>query len=125
MHKKRTEGRGDEISESVNVPPTVSATTAPVKRVSGSGGGGGASSGGDGSGSDTPKNKANAFHRRSPSFGSDKDQNPLFEYFGWVYHLGVNSIGHEYCHLRFLFIKGKYMEMYRRDPHENPGIVSS
>ncbi|XP_061990763.1 protein ENHANCED DISEASE RESISTANCE 2 isoform X2 [Rosa rugosa] len=45
-----------------------------------------------------------------------------FEYFGWVYHLGVNSIGHEYCHLRFLFIRGKYVEMYKRDPHENPGI---
>lgn len=47
-----------------------------------------------------------------------------FEYFGWVYHLGVNSIGHEYCHLRFLFIRGKYVEMYKRDPHENPDIVS-
>lgn len=46
-----------------------------------------------------------------------------FEYFGWVYHLGINSIGHEYCHLRFLFIRGKYVEMYKRDPHENPGIV--
>ncbi|KAK3033197.1 hypothetical protein RJ639_036989 [Escallonia herrerae] len=45
-----------------------------------------------------------------------------FEYFGWVYHLGVNSIGHEFCHLRFLSIRGKYLEMYKRDPHENPGI---
>ncbi|XP_062158230.1 protein ENHANCED DISEASE RESISTANCE 2-like isoform X2 [Alnus glutinosa] len=41
---------------------------------------------------------------------------------GWVYHLGVNSIGHEYCHLRYLFIRGKYIEMYKRDPNENPGI---
>lgn len=47
--------------------------------------------------------------------------NDAFEYFGWVYHLGVNSIGHEYCHLRFLYIRGKYMEMYKRDPHENHG----
>lgn len=47
--------------------------------------------------------------------------NNAFEYFGWVYHLGVNSIGHQYCHLRFLFIRGKYVEMYKRDPHENPG----
>lgn len=46
-----------------------------------------------------------------------------FEYFGWVYHLGANKIGHEYCHLRFLFIRGKYVEMYKRDPHENPDIV--
>jgi hypothetical protein len=52
--------------------------------------------------------------------GEDKGR---FEYFGWVYHLGVNSIGHEYCHLRFLFIRGKYIEMYKRDPHQNPGIV--
>ncbi|KAK9698017.1 hypothetical protein RND81_08G077000 [Saponaria officinalis] len=47
---------------------------------------------------------------------------PKFEYFGWVYHLGVNKIGHEYCHLRFLFIRGKYIEMYTRDPHDNPAI---
>lgn len=48
-----------------------------------------------------------------------------FEYFGQVYHLGSNKIGHDYCHLRFLFIRGKYVEMYKRDPHENPDIVSS
>ncbi|KAH9615469.1 hypothetical protein KSS87_008283 [Heliosperma pusillum] len=47
---------------------------------------------------------------------------PNFEYFGWIYHLGFNKIGHEYCHLRFLFIRGKYVEMYTRDPHDNPGI---
>ncbi|XP_057997994.1 protein ENHANCED DISEASE RESISTANCE 2-like [Hevea brasiliensis] len=46
----------------------------------------------------------------------------IWEYFGWVYHLGTNSIGHEYCHLRFLFIRGKYVQMYKRDPHQNPGI---
>nr|GMC65105.1 protein ENHANCED DISEASE RESISTANCE 2-like isoform X1 [Ipomoea batatas] len=45
-----------------------------------------------------------------------------FEYSGWVYHLGVNSIGHEYCHLRYLCIRGKYVEMYKRDPNDNPGI---
>jgi hypothetical protein len=42
---------------------------------------------------------------------------------GWVYHLGVNSIGREYCHLRFLYIRGKYVCMYKRDPHDNPAIV--
>ncbi|XP_074281234.1 protein ENHANCED DISEASE RESISTANCE 2-like isoform X2 [Silene latifolia] len=47
---------------------------------------------------------------------------PNFEYFGWIYHLGFNKLGHEYCHLRFLFIRGKYVEMYTRDPHDNPGI---
>ncbi|KAF3573260.1 hypothetical protein F2Q69_00059314 [Brassica cretica] len=45
-----------------------------------------------------------------------------FEYFGQVYHLGSNKIGHEYCHLRYLFIRGKYVEMYKRDPHESPDI---
>ncbi|XP_031263899.1 protein ENHANCED DISEASE RESISTANCE 2-like [Pistacia vera] len=66
----------------------------------GSGGGGGATVGG----------------------GGRYKQLKLFEYCGWVFHLGVNSIGHEYCHLRFLCIRGKYVEMYKRDPHENPGI---
>uniref|UniRef100_A0A0D9X892 Uncharacterized protein n=1 Tax=Leersia perrieri TaxID=77586 RepID=A0A0D9X892_9ORYZ len=42
---------------------------------------------------------------------------------GWVYHLGVNSIGHEYRHLRFLVIRGKTVAMYKRDPSKNPGIV--
>ncbi|CAK8563537.1 unnamed protein product [Lathyrus sativus] len=53
--------------------------------------------------------------------GEDKDRG-IFEFFGWVYHLGVNSIGREYCHLRFLFIRGKYVSMYKRDPHENHAI---
>lgn len=56
--------------------------------------------------------------------GVSGDERGIFEYFGWVYHLGVNSIGHEFCHLRFLFVRGKYIEMYKRDPHENTGIVS-
>ncbi|PKA65521.1 hypothetical protein AXF42_Ash005855 [Apostasia shenzhenica] len=44
------------------------------------------------------------------------------EYSGWVYHLGVNSVGHEYCHLRFLSLRGRCVAMYKRDPHGNPGI---
>lgn len=55
--------------------------------------------------------------------GGGGQERGSFEYFGWVYHIGVNSIGHEYCHLRFLFIRRKYVELYKRDPHENPGIV--
>nr|GLL20333.1 protein ENHANCED DISEASE RESISTANCE 2-like isoform X2 [Ipomoea trifida] len=60
----------------------------------------------------------------SESGGSDRflGGGGSFEYSGWVYHLGVNSIGHEYCHLRYLRIRGKYVEMYKRDPNENPGI---
>ena len=61
---------------------------------------------------------------KSGSGGSERSEDRgTFEYFGWVYHLGVNSIGHEYCHLRFLFIRGKYVAMYKRDPHEYRGIV--
>lgn len=47
---------------------------------------------------------------------------PKFQYSGWVFHLGTNKLGHEYCHPRFLFIRGKYVEMYKRDPHHNPAI---
>ncbi|XP_031479449.1 protein ENHANCED DISEASE RESISTANCE 2 [Nymphaea colorata] len=54
---------------------------------------------------------------RSSSGSGDK----LFQYHGWVYHLGTNSIGHEFCHLRFLLLKGKYAFMYKRDPFENTG----
>ncbi|XVF35508.1 hypothetical protein REPUB_Repub18cG0151600 [Reevesia pubescens] len=61
-------------------------------------------------------------HKHSRSVSNGGDEKGIFEYFGWVYHIGVNSIGHEYCHIRFLFIKGKYVRMYKRDPHENPGI---
>ncbi|KAI3446803.1 hypothetical protein Pfo_003468 [Paulownia fortunei] len=56
------------------------------------------------------------------SIRSNSSNGERVEYSGWVYHLGVNSIGHEYCHFRFLIIRGKYVEMYKRDPHENPGI---
>ncbi|MED6121883.1 hypothetical protein PIB30_034307 [Stylosanthes scabra] len=31
-------------------------------------------------------------------------------------------MGSDYHHLRFLFVKGKCVAMYKRDPHENPGI---
>ncbi|CAJ1975569.1 unnamed protein product [Sphenostylis stenocarpa] len=51
--------------------------------------------------------------------GEDKG---IFQYFGWVYHIGVNSVGREYCHLRFLLVRGKCVSMYKRDPHENPDI---
>nr|XP_019070462.1 protein ENHANCED DISEASE RESISTANCE 2 isoform X2 [Solanum lycopersicum] len=72
-----------------------------------------------------PKVKSEGGSSESGGSESGADErggdNDAFEYFGWVYHLGVNTIGHEYCHLRFLYIRGKYMEMYKRDPHENPG----
>lgn len=61
----------------------------------------------------------------SRSSGSGGSGRSAAEYSGWVYHLGVNSIGHEYCHLRFLVIRGKSVAMYKRDPHDHPGLVGS
>ncbi|KAJ1268606.1 hypothetical protein BS78_07G148000 [Paspalum vaginatum] len=58
----------------------------------------------------------------SRSSGSGGSGRSTEEYSGWVYHLGVNSIGHEYCHLRFLVIRGKFVAMYKRDPHANPEL---
>ncbi|KAJ4709656.1 protein ENHANCED DISEASE RESISTANCE 2-like [Melia azedarach] len=94
---------------------TTVTVTSPKKKV-----------GSEGSGSDTSSGGGGSHHSgggggRNGEKDRDKEKG-LFEYFGWVYHLGTNSIGHEYCHLRFLFIRGKYVEMYKRDPHENPGI---
>ncbi|KAL3535964.1 hypothetical protein ACH5RR_004425 [Cinchona calisaya] len=79
----------------------------------GGGGGGGAVSGGSESG---------AADDGGSNHDSGKSSTSNSEYCGWVYHLGVNSIGHEYCHLRYLCIRGNHVEMYKRDPHENPGI---
>ncbi|CAD6245197.1 unnamed protein product [Miscanthus lutarioriparius] len=59
---------------------------------------------------------------RSSGGGSGGSDRSAAEYSGWVYHLGVNSIGHEYCHLRFLVIRGKSVAMYKRDPHDHPGL---
>ncbi|XP_073227013.1 protein ENHANCED DISEASE RESISTANCE 2 isoform X2 [Cicer arietinum] len=64
----------------------------------------------------------NSVSRGSERYSNEDKERGIFEYFGWVYHLGANSIGHEYCHLRFLFIRGKYVTMYQRDPHQNPAI---
>ncbi|KAG4144666.1 hypothetical protein ERO13_D05G051400v2 [Gossypium hirsutum] len=61
-------------------------------------------------------------HRYRRSMSSGEEDKGLLAFSGWVYHVGTNSIGHEYSHQRFLYVKGKYVEMYRRDPQENPGI---
>ncbi|XP_054807310.1 protein ENHANCED DISEASE RESISTANCE 2 isoform X2 [Prosopis cineraria] len=65
-----------------------------------------------------------SFERSTTIVGGGSEEKNSFEFFGWVYHLGTNSIGHDYRHLRFLFIRGKYVSMYKRDPHENPGIIA-
>ncbi|KAM0002619.1 putative pleckstrin domain, START domain, protein ENHANCED DISEASE RESISTANCE 2 [Helianthus debilis subsp. tardiflorus] len=53
--------------------------------------------------------------------GGGDSENVAFEHSGWVYHLGTNSIKREYCHRRFLHIKGKYVMMYKRNPNEHAG----
>lgn len=82
--------------------------------------GGSSESGGSEGGADDNKSTGAEHHRGSSSISNNSGG--LFEYFGWVYHLGVSSIGHEYCHLRFLYIRGRHLKMYKRDPNENPGI---
>ncbi|CAL5006027.1 unnamed protein product [Urochloa decumbens] len=59
---------------------------------------------------------------RSSGSGSGGSGRSAAEYSGWVYHIGVNSIGHEYCHLRFLVIRGRTVAMYKRDPHDHSGL---
>ncbi|XP_039071748.1 protein ENHANCED DISEASE RESISTANCE 2-like [Hibiscus syriacus] len=70
---------------------------------------------------DNSFNRSGSKHRYRRSMSYGEDEKALLVFSGWVYHVGVNSIGHEYCHHRFLYIRGKYVEMYRRDPQENPG----
>ncbi|GJV45414.1 enhanced disease resistance 2-like protein isoform X3 [Tanacetum coccineum] len=48
------------------------------------------------------------------------EERSVFEHSGWVYHLGTNKLKREYCHRRYLHIKGKYVMMYKRNPHEHP-----
>ncbi|XP_024522558.1 protein ENHANCED DISEASE RESISTANCE 2 [Selaginella moellendorffii] len=43
-------------------------------------------------------------------------------YAGWVYHVGINSKDLQYCHARYLVIKGRCVDMYKRDPQEEPGL---
>ncbi|XP_047307749.1 protein ENHANCED DISEASE RESISTANCE 2-like isoform X2 [Impatiens glandulifera] len=56
----------------------------------------------------------------SESLGSESPGEE-FEFSGWVYHIRISSLGHEACHLRFLRIRGKYVEMFKRDPSQDPG----
>ena len=63
-----------------------------------------------------------------PHAGSDNGSSgrgSRSSYSGWVYHIGVSSIGHQYCRLRYLTLKDKYIAMYKRDPHDDHGIVRS
>ncbi|KAL1817681.1 hypothetical protein ACET3Z_020255 [Daucus carota] len=53
--------------------------------------------------------------------GGDANANVRpFEYYGWVYHLAGHKI--EFFRRRFLWIRGTYLQMFKRDPHQHPGI---
>lgn len=41
-------------------------------------------------------------------------------YEGWLYHVGVSSLGYQFCRSRYLIITGKHVEMYTCNPHERP-----
>ncbi|EEF38875.1 protein ENHANCED DISEASE RESISTANCE 2-like [Ricinus communis] len=115
------------MESSTTAAATTTTTEVTVKKGGGErsesrGGGSDSSSGSSSNGNNNYNN-----NNKSGIIGKGKEkekekEKKTLEYFGWVYHLGTNSIGHEFCHLRFLFIRGKYVEMYKRDPHENPGI---
>ncbi|KAH7420408.1 hypothetical protein KP509_13G006500 [Ceratopteris richardii] len=42
-------------------------------------------------------------------------------YEGWLYHVGVSSLGYQFCRSRYLIIKGKRVEMYACNPRKRPG----
>jgi hypothetical protein len=44
-------------------------------------------------------------------------------YVGWVYHVGTNSLGCQFCHARYLVIKGKHITMFKRNPIDYPQAV--
>ena len=60
---------------------------------------------------------------RDLSVGSDSSDRGVPAYAGWVYHVGTNSLGYQFCTDRFMVIKGKYVAMFKRDPGEYPRAV--
>lgn len=63
---------------------------------------------------------------RDLSMGSDGESDRgVPAYAGWVYHVGTNSLGYQFCTDRFLVIKGKYVTMFKRNPVEYPRAVRS
>ena len=58
------------------------------------------------------------------SSGRDIDRGPIPAYGGWVYHVGISTLGYQFCRPRFLVIKGIYVTMFKRDPVEYPRAVS-
>jgi hypothetical protein len=62
----------------------------------------------------------------STSKGSDDREidHGIRGYVGWVYHVGTNSLGCQFCHARYLVIKGKHITMFKRNPMDYPQAVS-
>lgn len=62
-------------------------------------------------------------HMDNGSFSKSEDLSPSASeahadtiYEGSVYHVGVNRLGHHFCHPRFLRIRGTFVEMYKKEP---------
>ncbi len=62
----------------------------------------------------------------STGMGSDDREmdHGIRGYVGWVYHVGTNSLGCQFCHARYLVIKGKHVTMFKRNPIDYPQAVS-
>lgn len=63
------------------------------------------------------KNTDNGSFFKSENFSpaaSDYQTDVIYE--GPVYHIGVNRLGHHFCHPRFLRIRGTFVEMYKKEP---------
>ena len=57
------------------------------------------------------------------AFASAERHNSGVSYEGWLYHVGVNSLGYQFCRSRYLVIKGNRVEMYTANPQERPRKV--
>ncbi|MCO5561854.1 hypothetical protein L7F22_015479 [Adiantum nelumboides] len=62
-------------------------------------------------------------HTDNGSFSNSEDFSPAASdyqpdviYEGLVYHMGVNRLGYQFCHPRFLRIRGTFVEMYKKEP---------
>lgn len=54
---------------------------------------------------------------KSGELSSPSDSESLAHvYQGVVYHVGVNAVGHQFVHRRYLRIHGKHVEMFKKDP---------
>ncbi|KAI5069982.1 hypothetical protein GOP47_0014325 [Adiantum capillus-veneris] len=62
------------------------------------------------------KTDNNSFFKSEDFSPAASDYQPNFIYEGPVYHMGVNRLGHHFCHHRFLRVRGTFVEMYKKEP---------